>query len=59
MVKENYVAPQTEVRKSSLRASILAGSQTVVKAHDMGFDGGVVNGQSVSTARARANMNID
>ncbi len=29
MVKANYSAPRVEVRKSGLRASILAGSQVV------------------------------
>ena len=32
----NYSAPLCEVRKSGLRASILAGSQ-VIKGHDMEF----------------------
>ena len=33
---KNYSAPLCEVRKSGLRASILAGSQ-IIKAHDLEF----------------------
>lgn len=54
---KNYSAPLCEVRKSGLRASILAGSQ-VIKGHDLEFSARQRSGVSAPAPDAKEGASL-
>ena len=54
---KNYSAPLCEVRKSGLRASILAGSQ-VIKGHDLEFSARQRGGVSAPASETKEGASV-